>query len=226
VLERDGVRLAGVDFGGEGPDVLLLHGLGGDAEEWRPTAEGLTDRAHVVAFDARGHGDSEPHPPDVTPEAHVADAAFVIEQRDLAPATVIGQSYGGLTAFLLAAVRPELVQRLVVAEATPDAGDESIVAEFERALRAGPADWAAGARDHEVLVETLRQAIDEDRWPLWDQIACPTLVVIGEHGEVSRPEAETMAAQLADAQVAEIPGAGHNVHLDRPREWLDVLRSA
>jgi pimeloyl-ACP methyl ester carboxylesterase len=135
VLDRDGVRLAGVDFGGDGPAVLLLHGLGGDVEEWRPTAEGLTDRARVVAFDGRGHGDSERNPPDVSPQAHVADAAYVIEQRGLAPATVIGQSYGGLTAFLLAAVRPELVAALVVAEATPERGDESIVSWSTRSAR-------------------------------------------------------------------------------------------
>jgi pimeloyl-ACP methyl ester carboxylesterase len=207
VLERDGVRLAGVDFGGEGPNVLLLHGLVGDAEEWRPTAEGLTDRAKVVAFDARGHGDSERDPPDVTLEAHVADAAFVIEQRGLAPVTVIGQSYGGLTAFLLAAARPDLVERLVVAEATPDPGDESIVAEFEG-----------------VMAQTIAAAIDQDRWHLWERIACPTLVVIGERGDVSRDEAQRMVDALPDARFVEIPGAGHNLHLDRPREWLAALR--
>lgn len=215
-LEREGVRLAGVDFGGQGPSVLLLHGLGGDVEELRPTAEGLTDRASVVAFDARGHGHSERIPPDVTPEAHAADAAFVIEQRGLAPATVIGQSYGGLTAFLLAAVRPELIERLVVAEASPEPSEEDVVAEFDQ--------WYEGD-NADVMERTLRAALHQDRWATWQRIACPTLVVVGEQGDVSRAEATRMVEVLPDARLIEIPGAGHNLHLDRPREWLDALRS-
>jgi pimeloyl-ACP methyl ester carboxylesterase len=225
-LEHDEARLAGLDFGGAGPSVLLLHGLGGRADEWAATAAGLADRARVNSFDARGHGDSERRPADVTPAAHVADAAFVIQQRGLAPATVVGQSYGGLIAFMLAAARPELVERLVVAEATPEPGDRSIVDEFERALRAGPADWASGVTegDEEVIVQTLREAVEEDRWELWGRIRCPTLVVRGERGEVSRDGARRMVDRLGDARLVELPGAGHNLHLDRPREWLDALR--
>jgi len=223
-LDRDGVRLAGVDYGGAGPAVLLLHGLGGNADEWAPTAAALTDRAHVVAFDARGHGASEPRPRDVSPRAHVADAAFVIEQRGLVPATVIGQSYGALTAFLLAAERPDLVERLVVAEATPDAGDEEIVTGFVQALREDPtAEWAKGVTDVDVLVDTLRAANAEDRWAIWARIRCPTLVVRGEHGEVTRDEAQRMVGALPDARVKEIPQAGHNVHLDQPERWNAAL---
>jgi pimeloyl-ACP methyl ester carboxylesterase len=64
-LERDGVRLAGIDFGGDGEPVLLLHGLAGYAGEWAQTAGWLTGRARVVALDARGHGNSERFPADV-----------------------------------------------------------------------------------------------------------------------------------------------------------------
>jgi pimeloyl-ACP methyl ester carboxylesterase len=223
-LDRDGVRLAGVDYGGGGPAVLLLHGLAGNADEWAPTAAALTGRAHVVAFDARGHGASEPRPPDVSPQAHVADAAFVIEQRGLAPATVIGQSYGALTAFLLAAERPDLVERLVVAEASPGAGDVETVSDFERALRENPtAEWAKGVAHVDVLVDTLRAASDEDRWAIWARIRCPTLVVRGEHGDVSRDEAQRMVDALGDARLEEIPQAGHNVHLDQPERWNAAL---
>ncbi len=43
-LTRDGVHLAVRDFGGEGPPVVLLHGLAGHAEEWAQTASWLTAR--------------------------------------------------------------------------------------------------------------------------------------------------------------------------------------
>jgi len=90
--------------------MLLLHGLGGHVGEWADTADGMKDRARVVAFDARGHGRSERRPEDVSREAHVADVAFVIEQLELGPVVVVGQSLGGVTALLVAAEHPELVR--------------------------------------------------------------------------------------------------------------------
>ncbi|HEX6697216.1 MAG TPA: hypothetical protein VF080_10490, partial [Solirubrobacteraceae bacterium] len=77
-LDRDGVRLAGVDFGGEGPGALLLHGLAGHAGEWAATARWLTRRCRVVG-----------------------DGAFVVERLGLGPAILVGQSLGGQTALLL-----------------------------------------------------------------------------------------------------------------------------
>jgi hypothetical protein len=73
-FERGGVRLAGLDFGGEGPAALLLHGLAGYAGEWAEAARWLTGRCRVLALDARGHGGSERSPADVSRAAHVADA--------------------------------------------------------------------------------------------------------------------------------------------------------
>jgi len=146
-FERDGAHLAGVDFGGAGPAVLLLHGLAGYAREWSQTASWLTERAHVVALDGRGHGDSERRPADVSRSAHVADAAFAVERLGLAPVAVVGQSLGALTALLLAADRPGLVSALVVAEGGPGGGDmqahEANVADLARSLGRWPVPFAS-----------------------------------------------------------------------------------
>jgi pimeloyl-ACP methyl ester carboxylesterase len=137
LLKRDGVRLAALDFGGDGVPALLLHGLAGYAGEWADTARWLTARCRVVALDARGHGGSERSPADVSRAAHVADAAFAIERLELGPAVVVGQSLGGQTALLLAARRPDLVRGLVLADAGPaGVGDE-------RAVEANVADLVA-----------------------------------------------------------------------------------
>ncbi len=143
---RDGCPLACRDFGGAGPPVLLLHGLAGHAEEWAPTARWLASRAHVLASDARGHGRSARTPADVSPEAHVADAAFVLERCAGGPAVLVGQSLGGLTAISLAARRPDLVRALVVVEASP-AGDgaaaDGAAAAIGEALRSWPVPFAS-----------------------------------------------------------------------------------
>lgn len=148
LLERDGVRLAGLDFGGDGPSVLLLHGLAGYAGEWAETARWLTERSRVVALDARGHGRSERFPADVSRAAHLADAAFAVERLRLGPVVVVGQSLGGQAALLLAAERPDLVRGLVVADAHPSGGGdaeshEANLVELGSSLRRWPVPFAS-----------------------------------------------------------------------------------
>jgi pimeloyl-ACP methyl ester carboxylesterase len=146
VLRRDGVRLVCRDYGGDGLPVLLLHGLAGHSEEWAETASWLTRRHRVVALDARGHGRSERVPADVSPEAHVADAAFVVERLGLSPVVVVGQSLGGVTALGLAADRPDVVQGLVLVDASPaGAGERAavVVSDLGDALRRWPVPFAS-----------------------------------------------------------------------------------
>lgn len=141
LLERDGVRLALADLGGSGPAVLLLHGLAGHAEEWTETASWLATDHHVFALDARGHGRSERRPEDLTHAAMVDDVITIIDHIG-EPITLVGQSLGGVTSILVASARPDLVQGLIVAEASPAAANpqavESLVAEVERKLTSWP----------------------------------------------------------------------------------------
>jgi pimeloyl-ACP methyl ester carboxylesterase len=139
---RGGVRLAWRDFGGDGQSVLLLHGLAGHADEWAQTASWLTARCRVVALDARGHGRSERFPADVSRDAVVADAVFVVEQLRLQPVVVVGQSVGGLTALSLAARQPELVRGLVLVDASPSGGGRGV----EEAVSATPERCGNGRR--------------------------------------------------------------------------------
>src|SRR6266511_2165482 len=96
-LEREGVSLACLDFGGDGPPVLLLHGLAGHAAEWAETAGWLTAYHRVLALEQRGHGRSDRAPTDVSRAAYVIDAVAVIEALALQPVILIGESLGGHT---------------------------------------------------------------------------------------------------------------------------------
>lgn len=85
------------DRGGDGPPVILLHGLAGSSRELLPTADALTDRFHVLLIDQRGHGRSLRRPADLSREAFVGDVVSVIER--LLPGEsvrIVGQSPGGL----------------------------------------------------------------------------------------------------------------------------------
>jgi pimeloyl-ACP methyl ester carboxylesterase len=249
-FEREDIRLACLDFGGSGPPVLLLHGLAGHAGEWSETASWLTGNHRVLALDERGHGRSTRAPKDVSREAHVSDVAFVIDQLNLGPVILIGQSLGGNLAFLVAARHPDLIHGLVVAEACPDADpDGAGVAETRRWLEGWPTPfpsreaavtffkgtplyagaWADGLEyreggwwprfDAEVMVRTLREGIRCDYWDEWERIRCPTLVVRAGKGFFPADVLQAMAGRLPGARFVEIPGAAHDLHLDRPGEW-------
>lgn len=153
-IDRDGVLLAVTDFGGAGPPVLLLHGLAGYAGEWRETASWLSHHHRVVAFDARGHGCSERDPADVSLAAHAADAAHVIEALGLGPVVAIGQSFGGLTALMLAHSRPGIVRAVVMAQASPDGGgSDAEIAEHVGRFEAWLLNWPVPFPSHEAAVE-------------------------------------------------------------------------
>ncbi|MCX4526476.1 MULTISPECIES: alpha/beta fold hydrolase [unclassified Streptomyces] len=116
------------------PAVLLLHGLMGRAFHWTGTARWLAERHRVVALDQRGHGQSDrPTVGPYTREAFVADAEAVIDQLGLAPVTLIGHSMGALTAWQLAARRPDLVRALVICDMRASALGEASQQEW--------ADW-------------------------------------------------------------------------------------
>ncbi len=111
----DGVELFHRSLG-DGPAVLLIHGMGGDADVWGEAFEMLGERRRVIAYDRRGFTRSA-HAPVDDLEVHREDAAALLGALDAAPAVVVGWSSGGLIALDLAVRRPELVAGLVLVEA-------------------------------------------------------------------------------------------------------------
>jgi pimeloyl-ACP methyl ester carboxylesterase len=251
-IEGRDVRLEARDFGGDGPAVLLLHGLAGTASEWEETASWLSKTHRVVALDQRGHGRSERRPTDVSRTAFVADAVATIEQLGLAPVVLIGQSLGGHTALLVAAEQPGLVRALVVAEASPADVEPDAPERVGALLSAWPVPfpsreavleffggnspraraWAENfvegegglvpAFDVDVMVATLAAA-STAYWDEWASISVPTLVVRAESGDLTAAEADAMIAAHPPATLVSVPGAGHDVHLDAPAAWRSAV---
>jgi len=117
--------------GGSGPPLVLVHGLGGAASNWRLVAPALAAERRVVVPELPGHGGSAPLP--AVPSVDVlADAVLaVLEAEDALPASWVGHSLGGLVGIRAAVRRPEAVRGLVLAAA---AGISSTTREAEVAL--------------------------------------------------------------------------------------------
>jgi pimeloyl-ACP methyl ester carboxylesterase len=139
------------------------------------------------------------------------------------PVTLIGQSLGAHTAFLVAARQPQLVERLVAIEASPERGPEG-PERVREALRANPSPYGTQV-DPDAAAAALAEIAARDFWSEWARIRCPVLVVRGERGELSRPVAERMCAELANARLVEIADAGHDVHLDQPEALADAIEA-
>jgi pimeloyl-ACP methyl ester carboxylesterase len=147
-VERDGVLLKSLDHGGDGPPVLLLHGLAGHAREWDRTASWLSGGHRVLTLDQRGHGRSDRRPADVSRTAFVEDVVAVVEQLELGRVVLVGQSLGGHTALLTAARHPHLVTALVVVEAWPGGNPDT-----PEEIAAWLAGWPVPFRSRQAAVE-------------------------------------------------------------------------
>jgi O-succinylbenzoic acid--CoA ligase len=250
-IRRDDADLA-YSVSGSGPGVVLLHATLSRARAWRPLVRMLAGHARVVSIDRRGHRASpDPDPMRLTFPDHIADVAAVIEREALAPAVLVGHSFGGCAALDLAAARPDLV-RAVIAYEPPyipvaptrvrdamadvaraaadalDAGDGPRAVEVFLRTVLGDAGWDAmpPAVRATVLVEGDAAASDSRlaglRPDRLGAIAAPVTIAVGELSRHFYVEiAEALVAAIPGARLVRVAGADHMGAVTHP----DAIRA-
>jgi len=131
---------------GRGPPVVLLHGLACGKRMWFHQIRALRQRFRVIAYDLRGHGETDA--PAVATEysaAHLArDLVGVLDALNIERAAIVGFSLGGGPALAVAATSPERVSRLVLADVGAGADDplkiEWMTRRWLALIRQGDAD--------------------------------------------------------------------------------------
>ncbi len=113
-VKSDGVRLAVREWPGDGPSLLLHHGLASTSHIWDLVAPRLAPRFRVVAYDQRGHGLSGKPSSGYGFDHLTADAAAVIRTLRLRKPVVVGHSWGANVALQLGVDRPRLVSGAVL----------------------------------------------------------------------------------------------------------------
>lgn len=102
---------------GNGPLVLLIHGMAGSATTWKQVMPALSERFTVLAPDLFGHGESDKTKGDYSLGAMASVLRDLVVALGYKRATVVGQSYGGGIAMQLAYQYPERCERLVLVNA-------------------------------------------------------------------------------------------------------------
>ncbi len=235
-------------FGDNGPRVLIAHGLFGSARNWGAIARRMGKSRQVTVPDMRNHGAS--FWADTNGYADLA-----ADLAPLAGGDVIGHSMGGKAAMALALTQPDRVKRLVVADIAPikyahtHAHFIAALQALDLASIEGRSEAdqkLAASIDDPGVRAFLLQSLDlkAHRWTLnldvldrempkivgWEEIDAtfegPTLFLGGgESDYVPRSAREKILALFPAAKFAALPGAGHWLHAEKPREFIAAVEA-
>lgn len=109
----NGARLAWQQLG-EGPDLLLVHGLAANRAFWMPVALALQSRFRITLFDLRGHGYSSRPANGYRPQDFGLDLLGLMDVLKIERAALVGHSYGGAAALEAAGLAPQRVSHLAL----------------------------------------------------------------------------------------------------------------
>lgn len=139
---------------GEGPPVVILHGLFGAGRNWMQMAQALSAKYRVLLPDARNHGASGWAESMSYPEM-AQDVAALIEREGLVQPFVIGHSMGGKTAMALALADPLGIAGLAVIDIAPQAYADQF-SSYVTAMRSLDVAAATNRRElHQALATQL-----------------------------------------------------------------------
>jgi pimeloyl-ACP methyl ester carboxylesterase len=128
-VEANGVRLQYLDWGGTGPALILVHGLGDDPHAFDDLAPAFSGRFHVIAYARRGSGSSDARAPydNVT---LTEDLRGLMDALGIQQAALAGHSAGGNEITRMAAEYPTRVRGLVYLDSGYDWSDPDFRADF------------------------------------------------------------------------------------------------
>ena len=235
---------------GDGEPLLLIHGVGLNAEAWGPQIEALSDTHRVVALDMPGHGESALSGSELSD--YVAQAVALLDQLGIARANVVGHSMGGLVAIGLALAHPERVLRLGVLNSVYERSPEA-----RRAVEARAAEIALSGTCGDIE-QPIRRWLGAGETPLharlrrWlstmdpaayarayrvfatgdrlfsgqlGALTMPALFATGSDDPNSTPAmAEAMAAAAPRGKAAVLDGQRHMMNLVDPEGTTRLIR--
>lgn len=116
-IQVNDINLHYIDYGGDGPILVLLHGLTANAHAFDGIVDGLKEHYRLICPDLRGNGLSDKPAFCYTVAEHADDILGLIAHLGAKDVYLGGHSYGGYLSFYIASNHPEVVSRLVILDA-------------------------------------------------------------------------------------------------------------
>jgi pimeloyl-ACP methyl ester carboxylesterase len=233
---------------GAGPDVVFLHGAGGNHLVWWQQIAEFSRDFRCTVLDARGWGLSRGEMA-VGRFSLGTDAVALLEHLNIDRAHLIAQSMGGRAVAGVCRLAPHRIKSLVLCGTTAGATDDR-VRELQDELKDERGE--GGLREHALapgfeeanpgLAVLYRQlnAINPPRprgmlgrppssyrgstHEMLANLRVPVLYIVGEHDLITSPEMIRQAqALIAGAEYHEVKGAGHSCYFEKAAEWNRVV---
>lgn len=229
---------------GSGPALVLVHGYLGGSDVWAGQMAAFGESHDVICPDLAGFGASAHLAAPDRIEGHARNVLVLLDLLGVDTFDLLGHSMGGMIVQEMVRLAPDRIRKLVLYGTGPQGvlpgRFETIAQSRARLATDGLAEtasriaatWFLHGRDAEAFAlcqELARRASLQaalaslDAWENWDgrtalaAIECPTLVLWGCHDRSygwSQPEA--LWRGIKGAELAVVPGAAHNVHLEKP----------
>lgn len=238
---------------GSGPWVTLSHSLACRLEMWDEQVAQLSKRFTVLAYDTRGHGETDAPPGPYTLDMIADDVKGLFDALGIAYSHWIGLSMGGVFGLATALKYPGLFRSMVLADTASKLSEESVAAFKDRVakVRAGTME----AMVEPTLQRWFKDAFRERQPRLMKRVAewirttpldgyvstsaaiptidvtdrlkeidVPCLVIVGEDDiAMPVPMAQTLARHLPRKELVVIPDAGHLSNLEQPDAFNAAL---
>ena len=241
----DNIRINVDDGGRGGLPVVFVHSLAGNASQWSMQIDHLWKERRAVAFDLRGHGQSDPPSDgDYWVESLAKDIDIVARSLDLKRFVLVGHSLGASISIAYAAENPHRVGGLLLVDPSGDgrALPEEIIEPFLAALQSD--DYQRTIRDYwQTLLVGSGRVVTER--VMKDLFATPKDVVAGAFRDSLLFDPVTMLQRypgpklsvishlnnapyslhnlVSDLPFIKISGTGHWLQMDRPDEFNRIL---
>ncbi len=197
------------EVAGEGPDVVLVHGLGlSSMKTWVHQVPELSRHFRVHTYDVRGFGRSANPAGKFSVQQHADDLHALLRELGLRQVVLVGFSMGGWISQQFVLDHPEMFR------------DNPSLIEFYRRNFLDPDE------NKPRSYAAMFRALSVPNWtPQLGRIRCPALVLCGDadkgitRGNTPTDAAEILHQGIAGSRLEVIPQGGHYAHLERPADW-------
>ena len=214
------------DEHGQGEPLVLMHGGLVDARFFEPNLAALTERFHVYTPERRGHGRTPDVEGPITYQLMADDTIAFLDEVVGRPADLVGHSHGAFVAMLVAMLRPELVNRLVMISGGYDKSGEAMPEmqfDVDQVVQFLGAAYGEVSPDGEAHFPVVAAKIGEmaKTEPHLDvaelaKVTQRSLVMFSDDDLMTLTHAVDMYDALPNAELAVVPGTSHFLTQEKP----------